>query len=138
MQTDAKTFADMFPYPICNLCAVSLLYFTICQRLTKFMTSTSLSAEHNKKSRQACLNAIFYCVLQRPAAGGEGCAKSRSDCANPESDGCTCCASFGLLYCKGPAASDEGCAKSRSGCANPESEIWLPNIPTIQVCRGMT
>lgn len=45
VQTDAKTFADMFPYPICNLCAVSLLYFTICQRLTKFMTSTSLSAK---------------------------------------------------------------------------------------------
>ena len=45
MQTDAKTFADMFQYPICNLCAVSLLYFTICQRLTKFVTSTSLSAQ---------------------------------------------------------------------------------------------
>ncbi len=29
MQTDAKTFEDIFPYPICNLCAVSfyiLLY----------------------------------------------------------------------------------------------------------------
>ena len=44
MQTDAKTFADMFPYPICNRCAVSLLYFMVYQRLTKFMTSTSLSA----------------------------------------------------------------------------------------------
>ena len=40
MQTDAKTFADMFPYPICNLCAVSLLYFAIYQRLMKSMTST--------------------------------------------------------------------------------------------------
>ena len=45
VQTDAKTFADMFQYPICNLCVVNLLYFTICQRLTKFMTSTSLSAQ---------------------------------------------------------------------------------------------
>ena len=44
VQTDAKTFADMFQYPICNLCVVSLLYFIVYQRLTKFMTSTSLSA----------------------------------------------------------------------------------------------
>ena len=44
MQTDAKTFAYMFQYPICNLCVVSLLYFIVYQRLTKFMTSTSLSA----------------------------------------------------------------------------------------------
>ena len=29
------------------------------------------------------LIAIFLCVLQRPAAGGEGCAKERSSCANP-------------------------------------------------------
>ena len=48
IQTDAKTFADKFSYPICNLCAVSLLYFAIYQRLTKFMTSTSLSAKHNE------------------------------------------------------------------------------------------
>ena len=44
MQTDAKTFADMFQYPICNLCVVNLLYFIVYQILTKFMTSTSLSA----------------------------------------------------------------------------------------------
>ena len=48
VQTDAKTFADMFQYPICNLCVVSLLYFIVYQILTKFMTSTSLSARHNE------------------------------------------------------------------------------------------
>ena len=46
VQTDAKTFADMFQYPICNLCAVNLLYFAIYQRLRKFVTSTSLSSKH--------------------------------------------------------------------------------------------
>ena len=44
MQTDEKTFADKFLYPVCNLWAESLLYFTIYQRLTGFVTSTSLSA----------------------------------------------------------------------------------------------
>lgn len=48
VQTDAKTFADMFPYHICNLCAVSLLYFAIYQRLIKSMTSTSLSASKSE------------------------------------------------------------------------------------------
>ena len=56
MQTDAKTFADMFPYPICNLCAVSLLYFAIYQRFIKFMTSTSLSAE-----KEAVRLPFFVC-----------------------------------------------------------------------------
>ena len=47
-------------------------------------SNPSLSAKHNEKSRQVYLNAIFFiCVLQRPAAGGEGCAKERSSCANP-------------------------------------------------------
>ena len=48
MQTDEKTFADKFLYPVCNLWAESLLYFTIYQRLTGFVTSTSLSAKHKK------------------------------------------------------------------------------------------
>lgn len=64
VQTDAKTFADMFPYPICNLCAVSLLYFTICQRLTKFMTSTSLSA--NKLKLSALRWAFFVQGRREP------------------------------------------------------------------------
>ena len=59
IQTDAKTFADMFQYPICNLCAVSLLYFTICQRLTKFMTSTSLSAIKGVNQAFARLTPFF-------------------------------------------------------------------------------
>ena len=44
MQTDAKTFADKFSYPICNLCGIMPLYSLLYQRLIKFMTSTSLSA----------------------------------------------------------------------------------------------
>ena len=46
-------------------------------------SNPSLSANKSKKWRRACSNAIFRFCLQRPAAGGEGCAKERSDCANP-------------------------------------------------------
>ena len=62
VQTGAKTFADIFPYPICNLCAVILLYFAIYQRLTKFMTSTSLSAE--KWLTDIC-RPLFVCSIPK-------------------------------------------------------------------------
>lgn len=43
-----------------------------------------LSPQNTKKNGDKFyLIAIFLCALQRPAAGGEGCAKERSDCANP-------------------------------------------------------
>ena len=58
MQTDAKTFADKFPYPICNLCEIMALYSLLYQRLTKFMTSTSLSAE--KEPEDESLPVFLY------------------------------------------------------------------------------
>ena len=36
-------------------------------------SNPSLSAKHKKKGVKFYLNAFFYCALQRPAAGGEGC-----------------------------------------------------------------
>ena len=65
-------------------------------------SNPSLSANKSKKWRRACSNAIFRFCLQRPAAGGEGCAKERSDCANPIE-----------------RADVRGSAKERSDCANP-------------------
>ena len=65
MQTDAKTFADKFSYPICNLCGIMPLYSLLYQRLIKFMTSTSLSANEQKKWRQVYLNAIFFAQAGR-------------------------------------------------------------------------
>ena len=75
MQTDAKTFAYMFQYPICNLCVVSLLYFIVYQRLTKFMTSTSLSA---LKGRMTKVIRFFVC--------NQSVSSGLSDLQIPESE----------------------------------------------------
>ena len=36
-------------------------------------SNPSLSADHKEKGDKFYLIAFFYCGLQRPAAGGEGC-----------------------------------------------------------------
>ena len=88
MQTGAKTFADIFPYPICNLCAVILLYFAIYQRLIKFMTSTSLSAEHNKKIASSLLERGFFIVFcNAPPQAGRDVQRSEATAQIPESEG---------------------------------------------------
>ena len=77
MQTDEKTFADKFLYPVCNLWAESLLYFAIYQRLTGFVTSTSLSASWKagwRKSSGFCVQIgrwkACFLMHHRHKAGG--------------------------------------------------------------------
>ena len=70
MQTDEKTFADKFLYPVCNLWAESLLYFMIYQRLTGFVTSTSLSAE---KALQISVAPFLILVPQKFPPKMAGC-----------------------------------------------------------------
>ena len=80
-------------------------------------SNPSLSAKHKKKGVKFYLNAFFYCALQRPAAGGEGCRSAATKSLRERDSYCSL--SSGLLCCKGPAASVQGCAKERSDCANP-------------------
>ena len=40
-------------------------------------SNPSLSANHKEKGDKFYLIAFFYCGLQRPAAGGEGCRAQR-------------------------------------------------------------
>ena len=59
-------------------------WFTMCSvGYWRFHSNPSLSAEHNENRVKLAWTRFFYCVLHCPAAGGEGCAKSHSDCANP-------------------------------------------------------
>ena len=44
----------------------------------KFDLNPSLSAKHKEKGDKFYLIAFFYCGLQRPAAGGEGCRNEGS------------------------------------------------------------
>ena len=87
MQTDAKTFADKFSYPICNLCGIMPLYSLLYQRLIKFMTSTSLSAEKGvtdicdaffdfripKNIPKVSQGVLFYC---KKLQGTPGCCNN--------------------------------------------------------------
>lgn len=48
----------------------------------------SLSAEHNEKSRQACLNAVFFIVFcNAPPQAGRDVQRSEATAQIPESEG---------------------------------------------------
>ena len=70
------------------------------------------------------LSASAFIICKDPAASAMGCAKERSDCANPPATKSrwgikTALSASAFIICKGPAASAMGCAKERSDCANP-------------------